>query len=260
MAERRRYRFVNLRLAGKAALVTGASHGIGFAIARALKEEGCRMALAARTPGDLSRAANELGPDGVTIHQGDVTVAEDCERVVGEVVRAFGGIDVLVANVGSGTSLPPGRETPDEWQRMLSVNLFSATNIVSAARAAMIGRDASIVCISSICGSQTLGAPLAYSAAKAALDSYVHGMARPLAEERVRINAVAPGNVLVPGGSWDRKRFADRAGVEEMLSREVSLGRFGTPEEIADVAVFLASPRAAFVTGSVFVVDGGQSR
>jgi 3-oxoacyl-[acyl-carrier protein] reductase len=143
---------------------------------------------------------------------------------------------------------------------MLSLNLFSATNIVSAARAAMIGRDASIVCISSICGSQTLGAPLAYSAAKAALDSYVHGMARPLAAERVRINAVAPGNVLVPGGSWDRKRFADRAAVEEMLSREVSLGRFGTPEEIADVAVFLASPRAAFVTGSVFVVDGGQSR
>jgi 3-oxoacyl-[acyl-carrier protein] reductase len=251
---------VNLRLAGKTALVTGGSRGIGFAIARALREEGCRVAIAARTPGDLARAARELGQEAVSIHQADVTVAEDCGRVIDEVVLAFGGIDVLVANVGSGTSLPPGRETPEEWQRMLSLNLFSATNIVSAARASMAGRDASIVCISSICGSQTLGAPLAYSAAKAALNSYVRGMARPLAAERVRINAIVPGNVLVPGGSWDRKRSEDPASIDEMLSREVSLGRFGTPDEIADVAVFLASPRAAFVTGSLFVVDGGQSR
>jgi 3-oxoacyl-[acyl-carrier protein] reductase len=251
---------VNLELAGKSALVTGGSRGIGLAIARGLKEEGCRVALVARDLDGLRIAAARLGDENVSIHAADVTDDEACRRVVDDVVGHSGGIDVLVANVGSGASVPPGRETMPEWNRMFAINVLSAANIIAAARPAMIGRDASIVCLSSICGREASDAPLAYAAAKAALDSYVRGMARPLATERIRINAVAPGNVFVPNGTWYRKSVENPDGVAEMLARDVPMGRFGTPEEIANVVVFLTSGRAGFVTGSVFVVDGGQSR
>jgi 3-oxoacyl-[acyl-carrier protein] reductase len=120
--------------------------------------------------------------------------------------------------------------------------------------------DRAIVCVSSICGLAALGAPVTYSAAKAALNATVRGLARPLAHEGIRINAVAPGNILFDGGTWARKLAENKSDVEDMLAREVPLRRLGTPGEIADVVAFLASPRAAFITGTVIVADGGQLR
>jgi 3-oxoacyl-[acyl-carrier protein] reductase len=105
-----------------------------------------------------------------------------------------------------------------------------------------------------------LGAPVGYSVAKAALNAAVKSLARPLAAEGLRINAIAPGNILFPGGTWDRKLADDRAGVEAMLGREVALARLGSPGEIAALVVFLASPLASFITGSIHVADGGQLR
>ncbi|MCJ9700932.1 SDR family NAD(P)-dependent oxidoreductase [Bradyrhizobium sp. SHOUNA76] len=120
--------------------------------------------------------------------------------------------------------------------------------------------DRAIVCISSIAGMAALGAPVTYYAAKAALNATVRGLARPLALEGIRINAVAPGNILSADGTWARKIAENKHAVDDMLQREVALRRLGTPEEIADVVTFLASPRAAFITGSVMVADGGQLR
>lgn len=250
---------MQLELAGKTALVTGSSRGIGRAIAQALHGEGCRVALNGRNAADLSAAAAALS-DSVAV-AGDVTKPEEARRVVGEAMAALGRIDILVCNVGSGRSVPPGDETHDEWQRVFALNLWSVTNTVEAARAGLADVKGTIVCVSSICGLEALpGVPVTYSAAKAALHAYVRGMARPLGRQGVRINAVAPGNILFDGSVWQRKLDESPDAVQAMLDRDVALARLGQPRDVAELVAYLASPRAAFASGAVWTLDGGQIR
>ncbi|TAM45961.1 MAG: SDR family oxidoreductase [Gammaproteobacteria bacterium] len=250
---------MDLGLSGKAALVTGSSRGLGRAIAAALYAEGCHVMLNGRDRGALERQARELGANAVCA-VADVTDPAACRELARKTEERFGRLDILVCNVGSGASVPPGRETPDEWRRVFDLNLASATNAVEAASELMARQGGAIVCVSSICGLEALGAPVTYSAAKAALNAYVRGIARPLAARGVRINAVAPGNLLFEGSVWERKLSENAGAVQAMLDREVALKRLGSPEEISNFVTFLASPRAAFATGAVFVVDGGQLR
>ena len=250
---------MDLRITGKTVLVTGSSRGIGRGIAAALVHEGCRVMVNGRDADTLAATARALGT-GVEYCTADVTAPAQCTELVAAAVERLGGLEILVCNVGSGASVPPGQETPDEWRRMIDINLLAATNMVGAASEALARARGAIVCISSIAGLEAFGAPIAYSGAKAALNAFVHGAARPLAKKGVRINAVAPGNIVFEGSAWERKLEEDQAAVETMLEREVPLGRAGTPEEIGDVVAFLASPRASFITGSVIVADGGQVR
>lgn len=246
-------------LDGKSALVTGSSRGIGRAIAAALHAEGCRVVVHGRTGQELDVVAKELHANGAVT--GDLTQPAEARRVMDETLAALGTLDILVCNVGGGASVPPGQESPEEWQRVFALNLWSATNTVEAASAALARSAGAIVCISSICGQTVVpGAPVTYSAAKAALHAYVRGIARPLAEQHVRINAIAAGNILHSGSVWARRLQGDPSSVSEMLARDVPLGRLGTPEDVADLAVYLASPRAAFATGGVWTLDGGQVR
>jgi 3-oxoacyl-[acyl-carrier protein] reductase len=248
---------MELELSGKRALVTGASRGIGKAIAEVLHAEGCRLAINARGAVDLAATAASLG--AVTAVAGDVSDAEIAKRVIAEAAHALGGLDILVCNVGSGRSVPPGAETAVEWQRMFALNLWSATNAIEAARDALIAASGCVVCVSSICGAEVVpGAPVTYSAAKAALNAYVRGIARPLGKHGVRINAVAPGNILFDGSVWSHKLATDPAAVNAMLERSVALGRLGTPREVAQLVAYLASPRAAFASGAIWTLDGGQ--
>ncbi len=248
---------MQLELSGKSALVTGSSRGIGLAIAEVLHGEGCRVALNGRNVDDLALAVSNL-PGAIAVN-GDVTRPSEARRILAETVGAFGRLDILVCNVGSGRSVAPGDETYEEWQRTFALNLWSTTNTVEAARDALVATKGSIVCVSSICGLEVIpGAPLTYSAAKAALHAYVRGSARPFGKYGVRINAVAPGNIVFDGSVWARKLVEDAAAVQAMLNQNVALRRLGTDKDVASLVAYLASPRAAFATGALWTLDGGQ--
>lgn len=248
---------MRLELAGKTALVTGSSRGIGRAIAEVLHAEGCRVALNGRIADDVSLAASEM-PRAIAI-AGDVTQPGEASRVVSEASAAMGGLDILICNVGSGRSVPPGEETFAEWQRVFALNLWSTTNTVEAAREALSASKGVIVCVSSICGLEVVpGAPVTYSVAKAALHAYVRGIARPLGKLGIRINAIAPGNILFDGSVWSRKLQEDASAVDSMLENEVALARLGTPQEVAELVAYLSSPRSGFASGAVWTLDGGQ--
>ncbi len=253
---------MKLDIEGRVALVVGASRGIGFAIADALAAEGAKVAMAARGLDGLKSAAGRIGR-GASFHAADVTDPAAAQALVNEVEKQWGAIDILVCNVGSGASVPPGKETAAEWTRVLDINLFATTNTIEAARPLMSrgSGDRAIVCVSSICGLAALGAPVTYSAAKAALNATVRGLARPLALEGIRINAVAPGNILFAGGTWARKIAENKAAVDEMLTREVPLRRLGERRTRSPISSpFSPPPAPRSSPGTVIVADGGQLR
>lgn len=252
---------MQLQLQGKSVLVTGSSRGIGKAIAEGFLAEGAKVAFNGRDAHELERVV-AAQPEGKAVAiAGDVSRPAQAQRVVDRVLETFGKLDVLVCNVGSGGSVPPGTESHEEWQRVFNLNLWSTTNMVEAGRTALAASRGAVVCISSICGLELMpGAPVTYSVAKAALNAYVRGIARPLGKDGVRINAIAPGNILFDGSVWQRKLEEDAVAVARMLKRDVALAQLGTPQDVANLALWLASPSASFCTGSIYVTDGGQVR
>ena len=250
---------MELELTNKAVLVTGSTRGIGKSIAEAFCAEGCRVAINGRNNATLRAVAAELS--GTLPICADATQPEQAQQMIAEVKTAFGQLDILVCNVGSGSSVPPGNESFEEWQRIFAINLWSATNTIEAAQTTLANSNGTIVCISSICGHEVIpGAPVTYSVSKAALNAYVKGISRPLGEQGVRINAVAPGNILFEGSVWSRKLSEDADSVQSMLRREVPLSKLGSPSDVANLVTYLASPVAGFATGGVWTLDGGQVR
>lgn len=250
---------MDLQLNDKVALITGSSRGIGKAIALTLFEEGCRIILNGKNQTSLKKTSQYFS-NSTKFIVADITKPIQCKKLIKKIIQLYGRLDILVCNVGDGKSVKPGKETSEEWKKMFEINLQSATNIIEASKNELSLTKGSIICISSIAGLNVIGAPIPYSVMKSALNAYVKCAARPLGEKNIRINAIAPGNIMFEGSVWEEKKKQNPSLVKKILKDEVSLHRFGKPKEIAQLAAFLSSPISSFITGSVYVIDGGQIR
>ena len=255
---------MNLGLTEKKVFISGSSRGLGFFIAKQLLKEGCYVAINGKNNSRLEagfKLLNNEYKNKVIKIQGDMSIPSEASSAIKNVIKVFGSLDILVCNAGSGISVPPGFETFNEWQKSFSTNLWSATNLIEEAKDYLILSKGNILCISSICGLEVIpNAPIIYSVAKSALNAYVKGISKPFGKSGVRINAIAPGNLIFKGSIWEKKIKINKNKTIKMLKDDVALSRFGNPEEIANWAAWIVSDKSSFSTGVIYRVDGGQLR
>lgn len=262
---------MDLGIAGKVAVVTGGSRGLGRATAERLIAEGCRVAICGRTPETLEATAESLRAQaaGVPALQGgpavhavvaDVAASGEVERFVEESAAALGGVDLLVANVGGSSGGILVESTAEDWQRTFDLNIFHAARAIRAATPHMAAHGGgSAAIISSISGWKP-GPRAQYGASKAAEVFLAGALAWELAPQRIRVNTVSPGSTLFPDGGWDRFQQQNPERYAEFARREFPWGRLGSAPEIADVVAFVLSARASWINGANIPVDGAQGR
>ena len=247
---------MELSFKGKKVLVGGGSRGIGRSIALAFAAGGADVAICARGPEGVRAAEAELRQHGTKILGTACDLGDEAQVVgfVNDAAKALGGIDVLVNNA-SGLGM---KDDESGWQASVNVDLFATARATRAAIPFLEQSQGSIINIASISGLSAVPRTLPYAAVKAALINYTMGQGLALAPKRIRVNAIAPGSTEFPGGVWESRKSSDPELYRRTL-KNIPWGRLGSPEEIAKVALFLASDLASWVTGQTIVVDGGQS-
>ncbi|WML50970.1 SDR family oxidoreductase [Neobacillus sp. PS3-12] len=250
---------MDLQLKGKNVLITGGSKGIGKAIAEVFVSEGANVAISARGLEALEKAKEDLGGN-LPIFPADITDADEREKLIRSFIKEKGRIDVLVNNAGGSNG---GKATETEmnlYYQAMELNYFSAVHLSKLAVEHMkeFG-SGSIINITSVFGRES-GGKVTYNNAKSALISFTKSLADEVISYGIRVNSIAPGSILHETGNWIKRLKADPKGIQEFVERDIPAGRFGTPEEIANVAAFLASDKSSWIVGASINVDGGQSK
>jgi 3-oxoacyl-[acyl-carrier protein] reductase len=236
-----------------------------LASARALVSEGARVCVSARGQERLGEAVAELravagADDSVVGVEADLSTADGVASVIDRTVDAFGGLDILVNNVGNAGGTGIVDTTDAEWQAALEQTLYPAIRASRLAVPLLRRRGGGvIIMIASIWGRES-GGRMTYNAVKAAEISLAKALAGQLAGDNIRVNSVAPGSISFPGGSWARRLAEDPEGMAAFIARELPFGRFGRAEEVGDLVAFLASSRASWISGASITVDGCQSK
>ncbi|GGC37801.1 3-oxoacyl-ACP reductase [Siccirubricoccus deserti] len=240
---------------GKRVVVCGGSRGIGRSVALGFAAAGAAVSVCARSAGPLDATKAEIAGHGVTAHaaQCDLGDRAAVTAYVAAAGQALGGIDVLVNNASGFGS----QDTEEHWAQGLSVDVMATVRATHAALPFLEASNGSIVNVSSISGYRPSIRTPAYAAVKALLINYTQSQAAMYAPKGIRANAVAPGSIEFPGGSWEARKTSDPKLYNAILG-SIPFGRLGTPEEVAEVVLFLASPAARWVTGQTIIVDGGQ--
>lgn len=248
---------MDLNLKGQKAIITGATKGIGRAIADTLADEGCNVAICARNEGEVAAAVEALQAKGVTAYGQSVDVG-DGDALKGWVAasaEALGGIDCLVSNVSGGNS--PGE---DGWRANFEHDVLGAVRLVEATMPFLeASGNASIAMISSTAALEKFIAAGAYNSMKAAVIQYAGALAQDIGAKGIRVNAISPGPIMIEGGSWDFIKQNMTPFYESTLA-EIPVGRMGTAQEVAAQVALLASPLGSFTTGANLVIDGGLTK
>lgn len=236
--------------------ITGSSKGIGFSLAKHLAErDEFKIIINGRNKKNLIKAARNIKKCEYVL--GDVSDFKQLYKITKQIKK----INILICNVGNGKSASPGSENLKDWVKSFKENFFSAINTIKTFEKKLIKSKGMIICISSICGLEYIkGAPITYSVSKSALNTFVRHYSKIIGSKGVKINAIAPGNILFEGSNWEKKLKKQNRVVKKVISEEVSLNKFGKTKDINDIVDYLINSNSNFANGSIFVLDGGQIR
>lgn len=249
---------MNLGLEGKVVLITGGSKGIGKAIAEAFYKEGARVAISARGMDSLAECERDM--HGIFTFLGDMTNRTERASLIDAIVQKWGTIDILVNNVGGSNGSTIAETELQLFEDAMSLNFYSTVDLCKRVLPIMQKQQSgAIINITSIYGRES-GGKSTYNAAKAATISFTKALADEAIKDGIRVNGIAPGSILHPTGNWQKRIEEEPEKMNAFVQSEIPAGRFGTPEEVANVALFLASEKASWVVGATINVDGGQSK
>lgn len=253
---------MELELKDKRVLITASVQGIGFATAKAFLKEGAKVIINGRNEERLCHSVSLLEKEyhgKVFSFLGDMRLRDEAENLKELLLSRFGGLDVLVSNLGSGKPESVNPLNLEEWKRFYDINVLSSVRILDSLHSVLVkGENPAVILISSVVSKEAASAPVGYASAKSAVRTLNKYLSRLWVEDGIRVNCVLPGNIYFKGGRWEELVRRDSDGIAAYIKSAVPMKRFGKPEEIADTIVFLASSRSSFTTGAEIAIDGGQ--